>query len=365
MKIPNFLRPSKKKLIILVVLLIATVMGFNFFGRKKQTPLQFAQVKRQDIRSIVSSSGILTGKNVVDLKFKSSGKLAYLNVKLGDKVSAWQVIAGLDTQGLNIDLQQAQNTLRDKQAIVEKALDDIKDHSKDESFAQKKDRTAAEVARDNAYDSVKEAQRAFEDAVIVSPTAGLITQVNPIPGQNVSTSDVIARVVDFSEILFDSDIDEADIGKISVGQKAEVTLDAYPDKTFRGSVKEIIPQTKTTSSGATVVTVRISLDTEVASINGLSGQTSIILAEAKDVLTVPLEAVREDNVVFVQGNQRMEQKKVVTGIKSDTDVEIKEGLEENQRVLLNPPSQGNGNFQNRSQNPLNNVFRFLRSGGGR
>ena len=129
------------------------------------------------------------------------------------------------------------------------------------------------------------------------------------------------------------------------------------------TIVEIIPQTKTTSSGSTVIAVRIKLEAEITPINGLSGQATIILAEVKNALTIPLEAVREDNVVFVQGNQKMEQKKVVTGIKSDTDVEIKEGLSETERVLLNPPASGNGNFQNRSQNPLNNVFRFV--GGGR
>jgi len=354
---------SKKKIIILILLIAAGFLISNYFKPKQAQVLQFAIVKKQDIKSIVSSSGTLTGKNVVDLKFKSSGKLSYINVKVGDKVSAWQTIAGLDIEQLNIDLQQAQNTLRDKQALAEKAEDDVKDHSKDESFAQKTTRSTAQVARDNAYDSVKEAQKAFEDAIIVSPIAGLITQANPIPGQDVSTSDVIVRVVDFSEILFDSDIDEADIGKISVGQKAEVSLDAYSDKIFKGTVSEIIPQTKTTSSGSTVIAVRIKLEAEITPINGLSGQATIILAEVKNALTIPLEAVREDNVVFVQGNQKMEQKKVVTGIKSDTDVEIKEGLSETERVLLNPPASGNGNFQNRSQNPLNNVFRFV--GGGR
>lgn len=361
MKILRILKPSKKKIAVLIILVILGIIGFNFLGPKKATPLQFAQVKKQDIRSTVSSTGSLTGKNVADLKFKSSGKLSYINVKVGDSVYAGEVIAGLDTQDLAITLQQAQNTLRDKQALVDKALDDVKDHTSDESFTQRVTRTTAQVARDNAVDSVKAAQRAFQDTVIISPIAGIITKAPYIPGQVIG-SDAVAQVVDFSKVYFDTDIDEADIGKILLKQRSEIILDAYPDKVFTGIVDEIIPQTKTTSSGATVITVRINLENpDITPINGLSGQASIILDEAKDALTVPQEALREDNTVFVQTTQGTRMEKVETGIKSDTEVEIKVGLNEKDRVLLNPPITGTRVTINR--NPIQTaIFRVF--GGG-
>ncbi len=356
-KIPHFLKLNKKKTAIVIILVVVALLAFNNFTKPKTEILQFASVKRQDIKSIVSSSGNLTGKNVADLKFKSSGKLVFINVKAGDSVFAGEIIAGLDNQDLNIKLQQALNTYRDKQATAEKIEDDVKDHSKDETFAQKATRTTAQAARDSAYDSVKEAQRAFQDNTITSPIAGLITKTSYIPGQLVG-SDSVVQVVDFSSFYFDTDIDEADIGKISLGQRAKITLDAFTNKAFEGSVDQIIPQTKTTSSGATVITVRINLGkVEITPVNGLSGEASIILSEARNVLTLPQEAVREDNTVFVQTQSGLRMEKVETGIKSDTDVEIKKGLSEKDRVLLNPPA--NGNFQNRSQNPLNSVLRFL------
>lgn len=324
---------------LIVPVIVLAILGFFIFRSQASAApkQQFASVKKQDIKSEVSSSGTLTGKNVANLKFKSSGKLSFINVKPGDQVFAGQTVAGLDTQDLAIKLQQAQNTLRDKQAIAEKIEDDVKDHSSDETFAQKATRTTAQAARDSAYDAVKEAQRAFEDATIVSPIWGLVTQAFSTPGQNVGSSDLIAQVVDFSTLKFDTDIDESDIGKISISQKAQVTLDAFPNKLFEGSVSEIIPQTKTTSSGATVVTVKITLaDLTISPINGLSGQAEIILDENKNASTIPLEALREDDSVVIPQGQGLRSQKVVTGIKSDTDVEIKEGLKEGDRVLLNP-----------------------------
>ncbi len=341
MKILHLLKPSKKKLIILVILIIAAILGFIFFGQKTKAPLQFATAKRQDIRSTVSSSGSLTGKSVADLKFKSGGKLAYINVKAGDWVKKYQTIAGLDTQDLAIALQQAQNTLRDKQALVDKALDDVKDHSSDENFTQRVTRTTAQVTRDNAVDSVKAAQRAFQDAMISSPIEGIVTQAIAISGQTVFPTDLIAQIVDTKSFYFDTDVDEADISKVSVGSPAEISLDAYPNQMFKGLVDQILPQTKTTSSGATVVTVRIILDNpKLVFVQGLSGESSIIYQTSLNTLTIPQEALRDDNTVVIQVNKRLETQKIETGISSDTDVEIKSGLSEGEKVLLNPPAPG-------------------------
>lgn len=341
MKIPQILKPSKKKIAGLIIFIIIAVAGFNFFGPKKTIPLQFSEVKKQDIKSTVSSSGVLTGKNVANLKFRFSGKLAYVDVKVGDKISKNQIVAGLDTQDLAIALQQAQNILRDKQAIVDKTLDDVKDHASDETYTQRQTRTTAQVARDNAVDSVKAAQRAFQDAVITSPIDGIVTQAINVSGQVVFGADLIAQVVDNSEDFFDTDVDEADISKISLNEIAEISLDTYPNQIFKGLVSQILPQTKTTSSGATVVTVRIKLDSAPTNfVNGLSGEGTIITQTSSNTLTIPQEALREDNTVVVQVNNKLEVKKVEKGISSDTDIEIKSGLSEGEKVLLNPPAPG-------------------------
>lgn len=352
MQIPHILRLSRKKIIILVALGLVIFLIFNFFVQKKSVSLQFAEVKKQDIKAVVSASGTLSGKKAADLNFKSAGKLEFINVKAGDSVYIGQVIAGLDTQELSINLQQAQNTLRDKQATVDKVLDDI--HlfqygnggfsnvgTANETMTQRQARTASEVARDNAFDNVKLAQRAFQDAIIISPMNGIVIQAIEVPGQTVTAADLVARMVDTSKIYFDSEIDEADLNKVSLGQAAEITLDSYLDKTFKGTVDKILPQTKTTTQGATVVTVRIKLENPPGTfVNGLTGEALITSAEAKNALTIPQEALRDDNTVVVYSEKGLTVRKVVPGIRSDIDVEIKEGLNEGEKVLLNPPAPG-------------------------
>lgn len=350
MQIPNILKLTKKKVIILVILVVAILLGFNFFGQKKQTPLQFATVKKQDISSSVSASGTLTGKVSANLRFKLPGKLSFINVKTGDRVSAGGVIAGLDTQDLSIQLQQAENTLRDKQATADKVLDDI--HlfqygnggfgnvgSGNETMTQRQLRTTAEVARDNAFDSIKDSRRAFQDSVITSPTDGIVTQAIELPNQVVSSADLIAQVVDDSEVYFDAEVDEADIAAVSLGQEAEISLNTYPDKTFKGVVAQIMSNTKLTSNNATVVIVRILMkDANIKMIPGLNGQATIIVARAANVLAVPIESIQNDNAVFIGGPKGLTKVPVTLGIKSDTDAEVKSGLSEGQQIILNPPA---------------------------
>ncbi len=350
MGVPGFLRPTRKKLIILAIIIIIAILGFNYFGKPKQTPLQFATVKRQDIKATVSASGTLNGKNSANLRFKLPGKLTFINVKTGDAVFAGQVIAGLDTQDLAIALQQAQNTLRDKQATADKVIDDI--HlfqygnggfpnvgTVNETMTQRQLRTTAEVARDNAFDSIKASQRAFQDTVIISPINGIITQAIEVPNQIVGATDVIAQVVDDSEVYFDGEVDEADIASVSVGQNAEISLNTYPDRVIKGQVEQIMPNTKTTTSNATVVVVRILLsETNIRNIPGLNGQATITVAKSSNVLSVPIESIQSDNTVYISSPKGLTKIPVVPGIKSDTDVEIKSGLSEGQQIVLNPPA---------------------------
>ncbi len=320
-------------LVILAVVIIRSVV----LGRgSKETP-QFTAVSREDIQEGVTASGVLVGVNNALLKFQSGGKLAYLGVKPGDRVKKGQVIARLDTQALGIALQQAQNNLRDKEAVIAKIYDDLKDAGVFETYAQRTLRTTAEVAKDNAYDTVRAAKRAFQDAVIISPLSGLVTDgANLIAGQNVTPADLVAQVSNFSDMVFETDVDEADIGKIKLDQNAEISLDSYSDKRFEGKVFQIMSIVKTTTSGASTITVKIKLKkSELLPIYGLNGSASIITSEKSSALVIPIEALIGENEVYVM-RQKPEKVKVSTGIMSDTSVEILDGLAEGDRVVTNP-----------------------------
>lgn len=345
----KFFKPTKKRLVILSIILLIVIASYFFISRSNQPkPIQTVKAQSVDIKSTVFTSGSLTGKSLVDLKFKTGGKLAYVNVKQGDKVFAGQIIAGLDSQDLSFNLQQAQNSYRARQADVDKILDDI--HlfqygnggfgnvgTKNETMTQRQLRTNAEVLRDNAYDNLKAAQREFQDTIIISPIDGLVTQSDFLPNQFVSPADLIASIVNDNEIFFDAEVDESEISKIQIGQNAQITLNAYPDKTFSGTVTEILPITKTVTSGATVVITRIALtETGFNFTQGLNGQASIVQAEASNSIVIPLEAMKDDTAVIIKKDTAYSEVKVTKGLESDTNVQILSGLEEGQEVVTNP-----------------------------
>lgn len=353
MKLPKLIRTNfrfSKKILIILIVLLGIAGGIFYYTTRSTGPvIQTAQVKKEDIKTTVSSSGTLTPKESANLKFKTGGKLAYLNVKQGDKVFAGQVLAGLDSADLAINLQQAQNSYRARQADVDKTLDDVylfqygnggfsNVGTQNETMTQRQLRTDAEVLRDNAFDNLKQAQRTFQDTIIISPIDGLVIQADFLPNQFVSPADLIATVVNDNQIFFDAEVDEADIGKIKIGQKAEVSLNSYEDRIFKGTVAEIEPATRETSSGATVVIVRISLEkSDMKFVAGINGQAEIIYDETANALTIPQEAlIDEKEVIIKKGENQFEKVPVETGLSSDTEIEIKSGLKEEQEVVTNP-----------------------------
>lgn len=356
-----------KKFLITGIIIIFALIYFFFFRGPQEEKLETAQVKRQDIVSTVSASGKVAGKDTVNLRFLQGGKLAFINFKKNDRVEAGQTIAGLDTQSEVIALQQAENTLRAQQANVDKVLDDI--HlfqygnggftnigSPNETMTQRQTRTSAEAARDNAFDSVKAAQRNFQDAFVIAPFSGLITQTNVFPGQFVSPADTVAQVIDNSQIFFDAEVDETELNKIALGQETEISLNAFPDQTFPGIINQILPQSSITATQATVVIARVLFKPPVNFVFGTEGQASIITAKNKNVLAIPIEALRPDNTVVIQSQTGLSAVKIKTGIRSDSDVEIKEGLSEGQTIVTDPPTE----LPIRKPTPLNRIFRFVR-----
>lgn len=329
---------TKRFLITLISIIIIAVIIF-FPKNNSKEKVETTSVTWGDVKSVVSASGSLNGKTSANLKFKTSGKLAILNVHLNQEVKEGDLIAQLDTQALSIALKQAENTFWDKDATAKKIEDDLKNHDKDETYTQRATRITAQIARDNAYDALKEAKRAFQDVVLTSPITGIITKVDVVKGQNISTTDTIAQVVDDSEIFFDAEVDEADISNVSLNQPVEVTLNAYPNKVFKANVSEIQPITKTTSSGATVVIVRIKLNAVgVRFALGLNGQADIITKEVKNVLKIPQEALIDEKYLYIEEGETYKKIEIETGIKSDTDVEVKRGISENQTIVINPSS---------------------------
>lgn len=336
LKFLKFWRLPKKIWVTLLILIIAGA-GYYFYPKPKVEPIQTIEVKTGEIKSIISTSGTLEGTDSADLKFKISGRLNQITVKPGERVEKGDLIASLDTQDLSIDLQQARNTFIAKDAVAKRVEDDVKENDTDENFTQQEERTAAQKARDNAYDDIKAAQRAFQDAYIYAPLSGIVTKAAPNVGQNVSAADLIAQIVDETEYVFEAEVDESDLGRVKLGQSAEVTLNSYPDQTFKAAVSEITTTTETTDSGATVVIVKLALGKPAINfVSGLNGQADIITDQVSNVLVIPIDALMENDEVYIKKGETYEKVKLEIGLRSDTEVEVKSGIAVGDQIVTNP-----------------------------
>lgn len=352
MKLIKFLKFWRlpKKIWITALLILIGAGGYYFWPKPTKVPIQTVEVKTGNVKSTISSSGTLEGTDSADLRFKISGKLNSITVKPGEKVKKGQLIASLDTRDLQINLQQAYNTFIAKEATAKRVEDNVKDHASDENFTQSETRKAAQIARDNAYDDIKAAQRAIEDAYLYAPLSGIVTKADPNVGQIVGVTDLIAQIVDETEYVFEAEVDESDVGKIKPGQKAAVSINSYPDKTFEATVAKITPTTETTDSGATVVIVKLALGKpEINFVSGVNGQVDIILEELGNVLVIPVDALMDNDEVYVKKGDSYEQIKPELGLRSDTDVEVKSGLIAGDLVVTNP---------NAVEIPNSNGFKF-------
>lgn len=329
---------NKWKVLAFIVVVLIVLIGRNLITSNGDE-LVTQKVERQDLVSTISASGAVEGKNQATLHFNAPGKLVWVGVSQGDEVKKWQSLAGLDAVQLNANLQIARSNLRAAEATLERVYDSVKGHDDDESFTQKETRTAAEVAKDNAYDAVLSAQNALSNATLIAPFNGTVVSIsdNFTPGANVALTDTIV-IADVSEFKFTAQVDEVDFGKIKLGQKAEISLDAFPDEIFEGTVSYIGKAGIKTVTGGITLPVEVQFDSKGYDMAvGLSGDVEFVLDQKEDVLVVPGNYIKQKDgasVVYILENGNIVEKKVSTGLTTLAEIEIIEGLEEGQVIVL-------------------------------
>lgn len=304
-------------------------MGKN----KAKETIKTVAVTRKDVVSQIGASGKIVAGKMVTLNFPISGKLAFVNVAAGDKVTAYQTMAGMDVADLDTSVTKAWYSYLAYDAAAKLAEDQVKDHASDETFTQKNTRVAAQTARDTAYDAWKLALRAKQNSYLVAPFAGMVTNVTvSSKGDTIGVTDGIT-VVDPQSLRFRAEIDETDIGKIFMGQEVVVRLDAFATEKMSGRVERMAYSSSISDSGSTVYQIDIKMlsDEDIKGLRlGMNGDVTIVLERAVNALSVPAEAVINDEVIMADGFK----KQVVTGVAGDMDIEIKSGLNEGDLVRL-------------------------------
>lgn len=339
-KLLKLLLSGKRKFVAVGV---ALVLFITLFSHKAPLKVQTTKVTRGDIVEAVSSSGYIFADQKSDLTFLGGGLVRWVGVKVGDSVKKGQGIASLDSTILNSTYQESINTYMSLNAAAQKAEDDVKGHSGDETFTQKATRMAAETARDSAYDTMKAARQALSQATIYAPFNGVITEASPSsPGSNVLPASSVYTIVNPDTVYFDAQIGETDLPKVALGQTVNIKLDAYPDQVFQGAVTNIGLVAFTSSTGGNAYHVRVSLpkNENLRFKIGMGGDADIVYKIISDTLKVPTSAVFTDSTDYIWTISAGRAKKIkveLGGVSSD-ETEIKSGISEGSVVISDPPT---------------------------
>lgn len=323
-----------KRAVIFALILLVGFVGWRWqVGKNKaKETIKTVVVTRKDVVSQIGASGKIVADKMATLNFPISGKLAFVNVIAGDKVTAYQTMAGMNVADLDTSVTKAWYSYLAYDAAAKLAEDQVKDHASDETFAQKNTRVAAQTARDTAYDAWKLALRAKQNSYLVAPFAGMVTNVTvSSAGDTIGVTDGIT-VVDPQSLRFRAEIDETDIGKIFIDQEVVVRLDAFATEKMPGRVERIAYSSSISDSGSTVYVVDIKLvDDDVSKLRlGLNGDVTIVLERAINALSLPAETVTNNEVIMADGTK----KQIEIGVVGDMDIEIKSGLNEGELVRL-------------------------------
>lgn len=241
------------------------------------------------------------------------------------------------------DLAEARSTVADAQSSLAELL---------------KEPSAAEIASkqaavDKAQLTLEEKQQDLEQAVLTSPTDGVVLEVKIEPGERVlsDATDAALLIANTSTYLLKMEVDEIDIGRIRQGQPATVSLDAFAEQSFAGTVTDIAPR-PVEKEGNNIVTyeVTITLDPSGQPLNLLTGMTASAAIETrqlKDVVVVPNRAIQIDRagsepVIFVEkvdGQGQTTRVEIELGSRNGKVTEVVAGLKEGDQVIIRKQPQ--------------------------
>lgn len=374
--------------------IVAAAIGAGLFyfdsrARAEVPTFAVAPVTRGAVAVSVSATGTLQPVDVIEVGTQVSGTIASLHADFNQTVTRGQVVATLDRAALQSQVDQAQATVIRLTAEVERAdvqLDDARvKQDRAEQLAERQLIAAQEVdtARSNARVAevaVRAAKAQLDQAqaaltqvrvnlshtVITSPVDGIVLSRNVEAGQTVAaglqapTLFVIARSLDILQL--EARVDESDIGRVAQGQPVAFTVDAYPGRTFAGTVRQVRLQPTVVQNVVSYTTVIDVPNPDRVLRPGMTATLDIEIARAEDVLRVPAAAIRfrpaadvlaaagivapgdargdDTATVWTYDNERLVPVPVRTGLTDDVMVAILSGSLDEHAHVVTAVSQG-------------------------
>ena len=330
---------KKKTYIILVIILL--IVGGIYYSKTKKPKIEYTtqDVQKGTLAQTVSVTGRTASPHEVELSFKTSGIILDIYADTGDRVTKGQKIAVIDKGSLYAQLGQAKAEVTSQKQTLANMKRKSNAYKVEQENAQR-----AEVKR--AEQAVAQIYAQLADTTLYSPIDGIVIRRNGEVGETITANSAasntpVVTVAQEGELDVKADVPESDIVKIALGQKADITLDAFTAQdVFTGEVIDIEPSS-TIIQDVVYYKVKfkiINYDQRIK--NGMSADLDIKTAQKDNVVYAPMRAVKTENggkfveILKDAKNGVTEKVTVTTGMEGDDGmVEIKSGLKGGEKVV--------------------------------
>lgn len=293
---------------ILSALLVATAAAACSESEAVEAPsFTTTTTSRGDLRITVEATGTVEPIRNLEVKSQASGEILRLHVDVGDQVQPGTLLAEVDPRDVRNAYEQAEADLavaRSRAQIAEQQLSRQEELLEAGVVTQQELETATLEAANAQANLVRSrtnfelAQLRLNDVTIRAPLAGTVLSRNVEEGtviqsasQNVSGGTVLFVMADLDAMQVRTLVDETDMGRLSAGMPAGVTVEAYPDRTFRGEVEKIEPQAQV-EQNVTMFPVIVRLDNRNGLLRpGMNAEVEVLVDQTTDALLVPNTAI--------------------------------------------------------------------------
>ena len=290
---------------MVVILSGAGWLYYSRTGEIKVPPYRFVTVEQGDLESVVSSTGTLEAVTTVQVGTQVSGIISAIFADFNDHVRQGQVIALIDTTLLASTVRDAKANLERSQAQLAQAEREFNRIQKlyEKEFTTEVEFNLAKYNLDIARATMKSsevnlerARRNLEYATIRAPISGVVVERNVDVGQTVAASfsapQLFLIAKDLSQLQILAAVDESDIGLIHEGQEARFTVQAFDDRTFEGTVRQVRLQSRVQENVVNYTVVVDVSNKDGSLLPGMTATVDFLIERATDVLKVPNAALR-------------------------------------------------------------------------
>jgi len=302
-------------------------------GAQEQISVQVAAPERMDVDDILRFIGELRADREARLEFNISGRIASLRYEIGDWVKRGTIMAAIRQEEIRAHLEQAQAGHEKAQADLQRV-----ERLHGQEILSDDRLEAARVGAKQAKAAYVMAQEAVRNSSVIAPFDGAVAEKNGEVGEYYNAmmgGPPVYRVVKVDTVKVFIGVPEADVPRVHRGQQARILLDTYPDETFLGQV---------TRTGLVIDRFSRTMEVEITAPNdqgflksGMMVDIELIVDRRQGVLSLPLKAIIRDmglEHVFVVEDGRSVVRQVTTGVEQDGRAEIVEGLNGEERVVV-------------------------------